>query len=61
MKDELESKLRAEGIEVGADGDINDGANAHEIGSEPWKKEIARAVDDVGKIAKSRLASLKLE
>ena len=60
IKDEMEDKL-------GLDHSLNvdeppvENVASVQTGSDEWKRELERAVDDVGKIAKSRLQSLGVE
>ena len=61
IRDELEEKLRAQQVVVGQDNnDEVDVPHIHDIESEEWQREVTRAVDDVGRIAKSRLGVLGL-
>ena len=61
IRDELEEKLRAQQVVVGQDNnDEVDVPQIHDIESEEWQREVTRAVDDVGRIAKSRLGVLGL-
>ncbi|RPD76581.1 hypothetical protein L226DRAFT_484368 [Lentinus tigrinus ALCF2SS1-7] len=57
IKDEMEDKLGLE-HSVSVDEPHVDTVASVQIGGEEWKKELERAVADVGRIAKSRLRSL---
>ncbi|KAH8116262.1 Oxo-4-hydroxy-4-carboxy-5-ureidoimidazoline decarboxylase [Phellopilus nigrolimitatus] len=62
IKDELESKLSEEGVLPIADKDEGlEKIAPHDVPGEVWCKEVERAVDDVGKIAKGRLGKLGYE
>ncbi|EJF64225.1 OHCU decarboxylase-domain-containing protein [Dichomitus squalens] len=60
IKEELEDKLELE-HSVSVDEPLVESIVSVEAGSEEWKRELERAVGDVGKIAKSRLRSLGVE
>ena len=57
IKDEMEAKLGVPGGEA-VDAEAHGRVSA---GSDEWVREVRRAIDDVGKIAKSRLAALGVE
>ena len=59
IRDELEEKLRAEQVVIVQGGDV-DIPRQYDMESEEWGREVTRAIDDVGKIAKSRLGALGL-
>ncbi|KAI0629258.1 OHCU decarboxylase-domain-containing protein [Trametes polyzona] len=60
VKDEMEDALGLE-HSLSPDEPPLDSAVSVEVGSEEWHKELERAVEDVGKIAKSRLKTLGVE
>jgi 2-oxo-4-hydroxy-4-carboxy--5-ureidoimidazoline (OHCU) decarboxylase len=54
---EMEEKLG-----IGDDAwDKGDSKEVHLLGSEEWVSEVRRALEDIGKIAKSRLVALKVD
>jgi len=57
IMEEMEEKL---GI-VGDGWEKGDSKEVHPIGSEEWESEVRRALEDIGKIAKSRLVALKVD
>ncbi|THH10759.1 hypothetical protein EW145_g1118 [Phellinidium pouzarii] len=59
IKDEMEEKLESEGVLPAADDEYGlKNIVPQIVASDAWCKEVSRAVDDVGKIAKSRLDKL---
>lgn len=59
IRDEMEEKIRGQ---VAFDGDeIKDVPHPHTSESDEWRNEVKRAVNDVGKIAHSRLSGLGWE
>ncbi|RDX54281.1 hypothetical protein OH76DRAFT_1415679 [Lentinus brumalis] len=60
IKDEMEDRLGLEHA-TKADEPPVDSIASVQVGGEEWKSELARAVEDVGKIAKSRLQSLGVD
>lgn len=62
IRDEMQDRLSSEGVLPNADeaGGLDE-IVPHDVPSEAWCKEVERAVDDVGKIAKSRLINLGFE
>ena len=61
IRDELERKLFEEGVLPLADEKGVDSIQGHSTEGEKWENELARAVDDVRKIAHSRLSKLGVE
>jgi len=57
IMEEMEEKL---GI-VGDGWEKGDSKKVHPLGSEEWVSEVRRALEDIGKIAKSRLVALKVD
>jgi 2-oxo-4-hydroxy-4-carboxy--5-ureidoimidazoline (OHCU) decarboxylase len=53
---EMEDKLG-----VGGAWDKGDSRDVHQFGSQEWISEVRRALEDIGKIAKSRLVALKVD
>ena len=53
---EMEEKLG-----IGDAWDKGDSKGVYLVGSEEWESEVRRALEDVGKIAKSRLVALKVD
>ena len=60
IKDEMEDKLGL-GHSLNVDEPPVESVASVQTGGDEWKRELERAVDDVGKIAKSRLQSLGVE
>lgn len=56
IMEEMEEKL---GIDDGWE--KGDSKEIHSLGSEEWVSEVRRALEDIGKIAKSRLVALKVD
>lgn len=53
---EMEEKLG-----IGDAWEKGDSKEVHQVGSEEWGSEVRRALEDIGKIAKSRLVALKVD
>lgn len=56
IMEEMEEKLG-----IGDSWEKGDSKEVHPVGSEEWVSEVRRALEDIGKIAKSRLVALKAE
>jgi len=56
IMEEMEEKLG-----IGDSWEKGDSKEVHPVGSDEWVSEVRRALEDIGKIAKSRLVALKAE
>jgi|SRR5229473_3479749 len=56
IMEEMEEKLG-----IGDVWEKGDSKEVHGLGSEEWVSEVRRALEDIGKIAKSRLVALKVD
>ena len=54
---EMEGKLGT----LGDDAEGDNSKEVHLLGSDEWVAEVRRALEDIGKIAKSRLVALKVD